>query len=178
MGSYSTYCGRIPLNRDTPPEVLAALTAMTSHVYPTQPDELGYQWFKDRPGMDMLMQTAPWVKEGLHPTWGLMTNQSAGYELQFCVCNKQPIDPFQTLIKHLMPYIPKVSQGLGDVMVVALSEEWMEDKEIDKVNVRQYFWHGIYQNGITAYVIDTQHPWDYYPGWFEPFMTHTTLRSL
>lgn len=178
MGSYSTYCGRIPLNRDTPTDVLAALKAMTVHSYPTNPDEPGYQWFKDRPGMDILMQTAPWVKDGLYPTWSLEDIQSTGYELRFCVCNKQSIEPFQTLVKHLVPHIPKPTQGLGDVLVVAMGEEWLEDTEIDKANVQQYFWHGIYQNGTTAGVVHTQHPWDYYPGWFEPFMTHTTLRNL
>ena len=177
MGSYSTYCGRIPLNQDTPSEVLAALAAMTTHKYPTQPEEPGYQWFKDHPGMDDIMATAPWVKDGLYPMWSLMSLQLTGYEFQFCVCNKQHIDRFHQLIKYLTPHIPKPEQGRGAVILVALGEEWVEDVEIDKVNVRQYFWQSVHQNGRGVGVVDTRHPWDYYSGWFEPFMTHTTLRN-
>jgi hypothetical protein len=173
MGSYNTYCGRIPLKRNTGPEVLAALTSMVSHTT-LKPGDLGYRWLQDHPYLIDLLGTAPYLKSGLHGGMALVNVQTpAIFELRFCVCNKEPIDTFQALVKDLRWYVPESDPLLEDEtpMVVCLPEEWKYDVEDAKTQVTKYLSMLVYKTGHVATQTDIVPPWDTDPDWFVPFVT-------
>lgn len=177
MGSYSTYCGRITLAKNVQPAVLAAVKCMVSHQYPDDINHPAFWFFNKNPTLSSVTGTSPWEVAGLRSMTALVELDDGRYEFQFCACSKQDFDVYKYAVAALTRNFVGRGPEHGDLLLVQLEGNWKRDREIDKVMTREYTWMTLRYNQPQERVIHTEHPFDYYPGWFDPFVNHITSEA-
>lgn len=162
MGTYTTYFGRIRLDKSLPANYQKALAAMVQGKDTID----GEPFLLQCPKAHSAFANGGFGVAGFQRLADFRATEE-GFTLTFCATSKSVGDEYHWLIKWLAPWF---THDFGDMVMASVDENYETDIVEDKVAMTAYRWTPWHWGQSTKSQVDKETPWSVNP-WFRPFLT-------